>query len=63
VILKYFGTGEIESFATTLIVGIFTSVFSAIFISRLVITFWMERNKGVSFDTKFSKGLFQFSRQ
>lgn len=59
VILKYFGTGEIESFATTLIVGIFTSVFSAIFISRLVITFWMERNKGVSFDTKFSKGLFQ----
>jgi len=59
VILKYCGTGEIESFATTLIVGIFTSVFSAIFISRLVITFWMERNKGVSFDTKFSKGLFQ----
>lgn len=59
VILKYFGTGEIESFATTLIVGIFTSVFSAIFISRLVITYWMESSKGVSFDTKFSKGLFQ----
>jgi len=59
VILKYFGTGEIESFATTLIVGIFTSVFSAIFISRLVITFWMDRNKGVAFDTKYSKGLFQ----
>ncbi|NBV92098.1 MAG: protein translocase subunit SecD [Flavobacteriia bacterium] len=59
VVLKYFGTGEIESFATTLIVGIFTSVFSAIFISRLVINFWMERNKGVAFDTKYSKGLFQ----
>jgi len=59
VILKYFGTGEIESFATTLIVGIFTSVFSAIFISRLVITYWMDRNKGVAFDTKYSKGLFQ----
>ena len=58
-ILKYFGTGEIESFATTLIVGIFTSVFSAIFISRLVITYWMEKNKGVSFDTKYSKGWFQ----
>jgi protein-export membrane protein SecD len=40
-ILKYFGTGEIESFATTLIIGIFTSVFSAIFISRLVITYWI----------------------
>ena len=59
IILKYFGTGEIESFATTLIVGIFTSVFSAIFISRLVITYWMDKNKGVSFDTKYSKGLFQ----
>lgn len=59
IILKYFGTGEIESFATTLIVGIFTSVFSAIFISRLIITYWMENNKGVSFDTKYSKGLFQ----
>ena len=58
-ILKYFGTGEIESFATTLIVGIFTSVFSAIFISRLVITYWIEKNKGVSFDTKYTKGLFQ----
>lgn len=58
-ILKYFGTGEIESFATTLIIGIFTSVFSAIFISRLVITYWMDKNKGVTFDTKFSKGLFQ----
>jgi len=58
-ILKYFGTGEIESFATTLIVGIFTSVFSAIFISRLVITYWIDKNKGVSFDTKYTKGWFQ----
>jgi SecD/SecF fusion protein len=58
-ILFYFGVGEIKSFATTLIIGIFTSVFSAIFISRLVITWWMDRNKGVSFDTKYSRGLFQ----
>ena len=58
-ILFYFGVGEIKSFATTLIIGIFTSVFSAIFISRLVITRWMDRNKGVSFDTKYSRGLFQ----
>lgn len=59
IILKVFGTGEIESFATTLIVGIFTSVFSAIFISRLVITYWMEKEKPLSFETKYSKGLFQ----
>jgi SecD/SecF fusion protein len=59
VILKVFGTGEIESFATTLIIGIFTSIFSAIVISKLVITRWMEKGKGISFFTKMSEGLFQ----
>lgn len=59
IILKVFGTGEIESFATTLIIGIFTSLFSAIVISKLVINSWIEKNKGVSFQTNMSKGLFQ----
>ncbi len=59
IILKVFGTGEIESFATTLIIGIFTSMFSAIVISKLVINYWVEKNKGVSFYTNMSKGLFQ----
>ena len=34
-ILKVFGTGPIEGFATTLLIGIITSLFTAIFISRL----------------------------
>jgi len=59
IILKVFGTGEIESFATTLIIGIFTSLFSAIVISRLVITAWLSKGKLVSFHTKYSEGLFQ----
>ena len=59
VILKMFGTGEIESFATTLIIGIFTSVFSSIVISKLIITSAVEKGKTFDFDTKFSKGLFQ----
>jgi SecD/SecF fusion protein len=59
IILKVFGTGEIESFATTLIVGIFTSMFSAIVISKLVMTTWLEKGKNISFHTKMSKGLFQ----
>jgi SecD/SecF fusion protein len=59
VILKVFGTGEIESFATTLIIGIFTSIFSAIVISKLVITGWLSKGKKVSFFTKMSEGLFQ----
>jgi SecD/SecF fusion protein len=58
-ILKIFGTGEIESFATTLIIGIFTSLFSAIIIGELVINTWLANGKSVSFNTKYSKGLFQ----
>ena len=58
-VLKVFGTGEIESFATTLIIGIFTSVFSAIIISKLVISAWQKKGKEISFSTKMSEGLLQ----
>ena len=57
-ILKIFGTGEIESFATTLIVGIFTSVFSAIIISKLIISSSLEKGKKVSFSTKYTHNMF-----
>jgi SecD/SecF fusion protein len=59
IILKIFGTGEIESFATTLIIGIFTSLFSAIIISELVIHAWLDKGKSISFNTNMSKGWFQ----
>jgi SecD/SecF fusion protein len=59
IILKIFGTGEIESFATTLIIGIFTSMFSAMVIAELAIHTWLSKGKAVGFNTKYSKGLFQ----
>jgi SecD/SecF fusion protein len=59
IILKIFGTGEIESFATTLIIGIFTSMFSAMVIAELAIHSWLSKGKTVGFNTKYSKGLFQ----
>lgn len=58
IILKAFGTGEIASFATTLIVGIFTSVFSAIIISKLIISSAIEKGKKISFSTKYTHNLF-----
>lgn len=58
VILKIFGTGEIESFATTLIIGVFTSVFSAIIISKLIIYSMVEKGKAVSFSTGMTHNLF-----
>ena len=59
IILKSFGKGEMESFATTLIIGIFTSLFTAIVISRLVITYLLTKGKTVSFSTNFLKNAFQ----
>lgn len=59
IVLKVFGSGPIESFATTLIIGIFTSVFAALVISRLIINWMLQKGKSISFDTKTTKGAFK----
>ncbi len=58
VILYLFGTGPIKSFGTTLGLGILTSLFTAIFISRLVITRRLEKGKTVSFWHSWNKNAF-----
>lgn len=59
IVLKVFGSGPIESFATTLIIGIFTSLFAALVISRLVIEYMIAKGKTIEFDTKLTKGAFK----
>lgn len=59
IVLKVFGSGPIESFATTLIIGIFTSVFAALVITRLVINWWLEKGKAINFESKMTKGAFK----
>lgn len=59
IVLKTFGTGPIESFATTLIIGIFTSVFAAVVITRLIFEFQLARKGTFEFSTKITKGAFQ----
>ncbi|MBP6458542.1 MAG: protein translocase subunit SecDF [Crocinitomicaceae bacterium] len=59
VVLKVFGSGPIESFATTLIIGIFTSVFAAVVISRLIIERQAEKGQVISFGTSFTQGAFK----
>lgn len=49
IILYVFGTGPIQGFATTLIIGILTSLFSAIFISRLIFEYMLDKNQEISF--------------
>ncbi|MFO7978043.1 MAG: protein translocase subunit SecDF [Bacteroidales bacterium] len=55
IVLYVFGSGPVQGFATTLIIGILSSLFTAIFLSRLIFTYWMDRNINIRFDNKFSK--------
>ncbi len=61
IILYSMGSGLIKGFAVTLIIGIFCSFLSAVFITRLIIEFWLgnKEDSTLSFDTGLSKKLFQ----
>ncbi|NPD46884.1 MULTISPECIES: protein translocase subunit SecDF [unclassified Lentimicrobium] len=54
-VLYTFGSGPIQGFATTLIIGIFASLFSAIFITRIVFANLLDKNQVVKFSTKATK--------
>ena len=58
-ILFVFGTGPIKGFATTLIIGILTSLFTAIFITRLLIDWHVGRGGKLTFSTSITKGFLQ----
>ena len=55
IMLFLFGSGPVQGFATTLIIGILTSMFSAIFISRLIFLAFLDKNKVVKFDNKATR--------
>ena len=59
IILFYFGTGPIRGFATTLIIGILCSFFTAVFLTRIVYEHFMNKDKwlNLTFTTSFSKNL------
>ncbi len=55
IVLYVFGSGPVQGFATTLIIGIICSLFTAIFISRLIFSYWIDKNVPIKFDSKVSK--------
>ena len=57
-ILYFFGGGPVKGFATTLAIGILTSLFTAIFISRLIIDRRLEKGKSLSFWHNWNKNIF-----
>ena len=59
IILYTFGTGPIKGFATTLVIGILTSLFAAIFITRLVISARLAKGKTITFANKITDGAFK----
>lgn len=59
IILYVFGTGPIKGFALTLMIGIATSLFTAVFITRILIDGAVNKGTNLTFNTSFSKGWFQ----
>ena len=58
-ILFIFGSGPIKGFATTLLIGIATSLFTAIFITRMLVEARLKKSKTLDFSTKPTKNLFK----
>ena len=56
-VLFIFGSGPIKGFATTLMIGIITTIFTAVFITRLLIDWYVAKGKDLSFSTSITKNL------
>ena len=54
-VLFFFGSGPIKGFATTLIIGIVTSMLTAIFITRILIDDRLKKGKNITFENNFSR--------
>ncbi len=57
IILFIFGSGPIQGFATTLIIGLVSSLFTAILISRLIFNWMLDTNRKINFDNKFTRNV------
>jgi len=56
--LSYFGLGPIKGFAVVLIIGVLSSMFTAVLVSRLLIDWWTAKGRRLSFSNKISKRTF-----
>ena len=62
IVLYVFGSGPIKSFATTLIIGIPTSVFASIFLTRLMYEALLKRNVNLHFSIKLTADIFKHTK-
>jgi SecD/SecF fusion protein len=59
IVLYIFGTGPIKGFATTLVIGILTSMFTSIFITRLIYESLLKKNANLTFSIKITANIFK----
>ncbi len=59
IILLVFGTGPIKGFATTLLIGLATSVFTSIFVTQILTDSYLINGKRLSYATTFTKNWFK----
>ena len=59
IVLFLFGSGPVQGFATTLIIGIITSVLTSIFITRIIFDDRVSKNKNITFDSKLTRNFLQ----
>ena len=55
IVLFVFGSGPVKGFATTLVIGIITSVLTSIFVTRLIFEDRVKAGKNITFENKFTK--------
>lgn len=53
--LLFFGTGPVQGFATTLLIGIATSLFTSVYITRAINTWQLEKGRKLTFFSGWSK--------
>lgn len=57
-VLAYFGLGPIKGFAVVLIIGVLSSLFTAVLVGKLIFDYWTDKNRAISFDSSTSRNAF-----
>ena len=59
IVLFVFGSGPVQGFATTLIIGIITSILTSVFITRIIFDDRLVKGKNITFDNKLTRNFLQ----
>ena len=59
IVLFVFGSGPVQGFATTLIIGIITSILTSVFITRIIFDDRLNKGKNITFDNNLTRNFLQ----